>query len=484
MSVVKNYIYNVIYQIVILIVPIITVPYISRILGSNGVGINAYTNSIVQYFILFGTIGISLYGNRSIAYVRDDKIRLSKTFWGIFLLKIITVVISYIAFILFIKLTNSQYKIIFLLQSIYIIAAAVDISWLFMGIEDFKKTVTRSLIVKIIGVICIFLFVKVKSDLWKYVLILSCSELFGQLTLWFYVPKIIVGTRLSFYDIRKHFIPSVNLFIPQIATQIYLVLNKTMLGVLSSTDEVGYFDMSDKIVKMTLSIVTAMGVVMLPRVANTFAKGNMQKVKEYLAKSFNFASYLSIPIMFGLSGISAQFTPWFFGPEFSKTGTLICIISPIVVFISWSNVLGVQYMMPVGKVKQFTISVTTGAVVNFAFNIILIRYFQSLGTALATVIAEFSVTSAQFYLLRKDIEFKRMFKDIWKYIISSIVMFVIVKFIGYVLGIGFKTTIFQIITGSLTYIILLCLFKSDMNKRLIYTIFKKFKINKITNFNS
>ncbi|PRR81495.1 flippase [Clostridium luticellarii] len=482
MSVTKNYVYNVVYQIVILIVPLITVPYISRILGSGGVGINAYTNSIIQYFILFGTIGVSLYGNRTIAYVRDDKTKLSRTFWGIFLLKIITVVISYAVFIIFINYTNSKYRVIFLFQSIYMISAAIDVSWLFMGLEDFKKTVTRNLIVKVIGVVCIFLFVKIRSDLWKYVLILGCSELFGQLTLWLYVPKTIDRVKLSFYDIKKHFIPSINLFIPQIATQIYLVLNKTMLGALSNTNEVGYFDMSDKITKMSLAVVTSMGVVMLPRVANTFSKGDMKKVKKYLSKSFDFASYLSVPMMFGLAGISAQFTPWFFGAGFNKTGTLICVISPIVVFIAWSNVLGVQYMMPVGKVKQFTVSVTIGAVVNFIFNVLLIRHFQSLGTALATVIAEISVTTVQFYLLRKDIEFRQMFKNIWKYLISSIVMFVIVKFIGYTLGIGFKTTIFQIIIGGLVYIILLCLFKSDMNRKLIYTVFKKFKVNNIINF--
>ncbi|WP_279145840.1 oligosaccharide flippase family protein, partial [Clostridium tyrobutyricum] len=374
MSVAKNYVYNVIYQIVILIVPLITVPYVSRVLGSGGVGVNAYTNSIIQYFILFGTIGISLYGNRSIAYVRDDKSKLSRTFWGIFLLKIVTIIISYTVFIVFINFTHSQYKTIFLFQSIYIISAAVDISWLFMGLEDFQKTVTRNLIVKVIGVVCIFIFVKNRADLWKYVLILSCSELFGQLTLWFYVPRVMDKVKLSFYDIKRHLIPSINLFIPQIATQIYLVLNKTMLGYISNTNEVGYFDMSDKITRMSLAVVTAMGVVMLPRVANTFAKGDIKKVKEYLSKSFDFASYLSFPMMFGLAGISAQFTPWFFGPGFSKTGTLMCVISPIIIFIAWSNVLGVQYMMPVGKVKQFTISVTTGAVVNFILNILLIRH--------------------------------------------------------------------------------------------------------------
>lgn len=478
MSVAKNYLYNLIYQVVILIVPLITVPYISRVLGSEGVGINAYTNSIIQYFILFGTIGVSLYGNRTIAYVRDNKDKLSKTFWGIFLLKIMTSTIAYIVFLISMNITHSEYKNIFLFQSIYIISAAVDISWLFMGLEDFQKTVTRNLIVKIIGIICIFLFVKTRAELWKYVFILASSELFGQLTLWFYVPRVINKVKLNFVDIFKHFMPSINLFIPQIATQIYLVLNKTMLGVLSNTNEVGYFDMSDKIVKMTLAVVTSMGVVMLPRVANTFAKGDMKKVKEYLSKSFDFASYLSIPMMFGLIGISSGFTPWFFGPGFSKTGILMCVISPILIFIAWSNVLGIQYMMPVGKIKEFTASVTIGSIVNFICNLLLIRHFQSLGTAIATVIAEFSVTAAQFYFIRRDIQFKQMFNEMWKYLISGIIMLILVDFIGKVLKIGLKTTVIQVFIGGLVYVLLLVFLRSSMNKKLIGIVLKKTKIIK------
>lgn len=467
MSVAKNYMYNLLYQLLILILPLITVPYVSRILGSNGVGINAYTNSILQYFVLFGTIGISLYGSRNIAYVRDKKDELSKTFWGIFILKLVTSAIAYIAFLIFVFTTGSKYTSIYFIQSLAIISAALDISWFFMGIEDFKKTVTRNFIVKMIGVACIFIFVKTKNDLNKYIFILCVSDLIGQGVMWMYMKSYIHKIKITVNDIFKHFMPSVQLFVPQVAIQIYVVLDKTMVGIFSTPSEVGFYDNSQKIVKLTLAVVTSMGTVMLPRVANTFAKGDLKKVKEYLVKSFEFSSYLAIPMMFGMIGIADQFVPWFFGKEFLKCSELISIISPIIVAIAWSNVLGMQIMLPVGKVKEFTISVTVGAVVNFIINLIVIKRYHSLGASVASVIAEFVVTGMQFYLMREYIPAKSLFKDIWKYIISSAIMLFCIKVIGNYLGIGIKTTVIQVLIGIILYFCMLCLLKSKINKNLI-----------------
>jgi len=468
MSIAKNYIYNVAYQIVVLIIPLITIPYISRVLGSAGVGTNAYTYSIIQYFVLFGTIGISLYGTRAIAYVRDNKEALSHTFWGIFILKIITTLTAYGVFVLFLNMIG-EYQSIFAFQSIYILAAAVDITWLYMGLEDFKKTVIRNLIVRITGVFLIFIFVKTSSDLWKYVLILSASQLIGHLTLWFYLPSTVSKVKLKWQEIRKHFLPSIQLFIPQIAIQVYVVLNKTMLGYFSNMDEVGFFDNSDKIVKVVLAVVTATGVVMLPRVANTFAKGEMSKVRNYLYQSFDFASYLSFPMMFGLAGIATEFTPWFFGPGFSKTSTLICVISPVIVLIAWSTVLGQQYLMPVGKVNGYTSSVCLGAIVNFTLNLLLIKPFLSVGTAIATVIAECVVTLVQMYWVRREIGLKTLLAPIWKYFVAGSVMYVLIRSIGILLGYGAITTLIQIVIGAITYFVLLFFLKSEMNKKLFST---------------
>lgn len=473
--------YTVMYQITILIIPIITIPYVSRVLGSNGIGINAYTNSIIQYFILLGTIGISLYGNRQVAYVRDNKNNLSITFWSIFSLKFITTLISYVLFLIFLSMVE-KYHTIFLIQSIYIIAAAVDISWLYMGLEDFKKTVLRNLLVKVVGVICTFIFVNTTDDLWKYVLILSLSQLLGNLSLWYYLPRTINKVKVTWCDIIKHIKPSISLFIPQIAIQVYVVLNKIMLGLLSTPSEVGYFDNADKIVKIVMSLATSVGIVMLPRVSNTFARGDMKQVKNYVYKSLDFVSYLAFPLMFGLAAIAGQFAPWFFGQEFSKTGILMVIISPIIVIIAWSNVLGNQFLMPIGKVKGYTVSVIIGAIINFILNLLLIPYLQSIGTAIASVLAELTVTIVQMYLVRNDLQILVLFKSVWKYLLSGLVMFIVIMSIDAFISFGIGTMIVQILLGITIYILMLFILNSQLNKKLfifgISTVSKMIRLKK------
>ncbi|MFT9427145.1 MAG: flippase [Sporolactobacillus sp.] len=472
MGIIKNYLYNMIYQVVILILPLITVPYVSRVLGSKGVGINAFTFSVISYFILFGTLGIGLYGNRSVAYVRDDRQELSKTFWGIIVLQIITTSISFCLFLVFLLL-NKRFEVIFLIQSIFIIAAAIDVSWLFMGLEDFKKTVTRNLFVRLAGVVAIFVFVKDQSDLWKYILILALSQLLGQITMWFYLPKTVDWVKIHKKDIVNHLVPTINLFLPQIAIQVYTVLNKTMLGVLSTQNEVGYFENADKMIKIILAVVTALGIVMLPRISNVYAQGDMDKVKIYLYKSFNFVSYLSFPAAFGIAGVANHFAPWFFGSQFEKTGLLITIMSPIIVLIAWSGVTGTQFLMPIKRVHTVTISVCVGAVVNFILNLVLIGKWHSTGTAISTLAAESSVTLYQLICIRKLIDLRRMIKPIWKYFIASGIMCIVVLLVDNIFSKGYQTTLFQIIVGAITYLTILFVFHDDMNSVIFKTIYIK-----------
>lgn len=461
MKIVKNYLYNIGYQLFIIIIPLVTVPYISRVLGSDGVGINAYTNSIIQYFILFGSIGINLYGNRTIAYYRDDKEKMSQTFWEIAILRIISILISYIAFLVFLNIV-SRYKQYYYYQSFLIIAAAFDISWFFMGIEDFKKTILRNTLVKIVSLGAIFTFVKTKNDVGVYILILSLSMLIGNLTLWTYMRKMVYLPNLKKISLKNHIKPSLSLFIPQIATQVYLVLNKTMLGSLVGVASAGYYENSDKIVKIILAIVTATGTVMLPRVANTFANGNNKKVREYLYKSFDFVSAICFPMALGLSAIAPKFSVWFLGDEFKVTGVLISVLSLVIIMIGWSNVLGTQYLLPTNQTKYYTASVVAGAIVNLVLNIPLILYFGVVGAVISTVISEFAVTIVQLYFVRRTLELRKLFFEKWKYILSAMCMFLIIRpmntyFAGNFLFFGMEAVI-----GILVYLMLLVILRAPI----------------------
>jgi O-antigen/teichoic acid export membrane protein len=476
-SIAKNFMYNLMLQVVTLFMPLMTVPYVSRILGKEGIGVYSYTLSIVQYFIILGTLGISMYGNRQIAYVRDNKQEMSKTFWSITYLKIITTSIALVVYILLFGF-NKTYGYIYLIQSINIAAAMIDVSWLYMGLEDFKKTVTRNLAVKIIGVVCIFIFVKSYDDLNKYIVINALMVFLGNLVMWMYIPKTVLKMRIKFTDIMKHIIPAFQLFIPQIAIQIYVVLDKTMLGTLANTGEVGLYEQSQKIIMLVLGLVTSLGVVMLPRMSNTFANGDNKKMNGYLNKSLQGVSYVSIPMAVGLAAISNEFVPWFFGKDFSLVSHLMIILTPILFFIAISNVLGIQYLLPANRTKEFTISVTVGAIINVILNLILIPKYKAIGTCVATVIAEFIVTLIQYIYLRNNLEKKSLLKSLGKYVFASVVMFSIVRFIGIYMGAKIITTIIQGTIGVITYLVILILLREEINIviiRLIVLKLKKFK---------
>ena len=226
MKVIKNYLYNAGYQILLMLVPLITVPYVSRVLGAYGSGVNSYTNSFVTFFYLAGQLGITLYGNRQIAYFQNNRFKRSVEFWSIILLQLITSSIAFILYLLIIPILKSSFQKYYFFQSLWIISTGIDISWYFMGIEDFKKTVMRNTIVKIMTIICIFVFVRSSKDLGIYIILLGIAQVGGSLTLWPYLRDSIMKIPFSYLHPFKHFLPALMLFIPTITSQIYLVINR------------------------------------------------------------------------------------------------------------------------------------------------------------------------------------------------------------------------------------------------------------------
>lgn len=452
MKVVKNFLYNLSYQLLVIILPLITVPYVSSILGAEGVGDYAYTYSNSQYFVILGMIGISLYGNRQIAYVRNNKEELKNTFYSIYLLQLITTAVSFIIYNVFILIFNNEaYKWLYFAQSINILAAMFDISWLFMGLEEFKKTVVRNTFVKIISLASIFIFVNNKDDTFIYTIIIGLSSLFGNLTLWLYLPKNIGVKRIKVSSLKLHLKNSLSLFIPQISIQIYLLLDRTLLGILTDNVQVGYYENSQKVVKIVLTIATAIGTVMMPKIANTVASRDMDKVKYYIENSFFFVSALSIPLMFGLMGITNELSPWFFTDKFKGIEVLIVLSSIIIIAISWSNVLGKQLLIPLNRTKEFTISVTLGAVINFCLNLLILKYLGAVGACISTIVAEFAVTLIQFYFIRDFIKPIKLIKPTLVFFPASIIMYIIIKLIGIYMGPGIITNIIQSCAGIVIY---------------------------------
>lgn len=473
-SIKRNYIYNVMYQILAILIPVITTPYLSRVLGAENIGIYSFTLSITTYFILFGSLGVAMYGQREIAYAQDDIEQRSKTFFEIFIMKCITLflclIIFYVTFCI-----NGEYQFYYKILILEIVANIIDISWLFQGLEEFKKTVVRNTIVKIVSVICIFLLVKTQDDLYKYFIIYVLSTFLGNISLWLYLPKFIKKQKIKELNIVRHIKPTVLLFIPQMATQIYTVLDKTMIGVIvSDKSEVGYYEQAQKIIKMLMTIATSLGTVMMPRIAATYAKGDNKKIKEYMKQSFSFIMMITLPMMFGIINIAHDFVPIFYGEGYDKVIPLLCIISPIIVLIGLSNVTGTQYLLPTKQQNKYTISVIVGAIVNFILNFALINNFQSIGASIATVIAEFSITVIQFILIRKTFKISEVLKIVFKYIIASIIMFIIGLIINMIINNinGIASIVIQCFVSATVYFSVLIILKD----KFIINIISKIKL--------
>ena len=473
-SIIKNYIYNLIYQVLVLILPLITAPYISRVLGAENIGIYSYTLSISAYFILFGSLGIALYGQREIAYNQNNKKKISVIFWEVNLFRIATMSVSLLIFY-FTFVKNNQYSMYYKILILEIIGNSIDISWFFQGLEEFKKTVTRNMIVKLISVVCIFILIKTPNDLVLYFGIYVLSILIGNGSLWLYLPKYLEKIKIKELNIFKHLKPTIELFIPQIAIQVYTLLDRTMVGaIVSDKSEVGYYDQGQKIIKMLLAIITSLGTVMSPRIASTFANGKKEELNNYMKKSFNNVFLLAFPMVFGIIAISKSFVPVFFGQGYDKVAILMSVISPIILLIGLSNVTGTQYLLPIKRQREFTISVICGAIINFILNLCLIWKYGAIGASIGTVIAELTVTSVQMYFVRKDFKLKEVFKLSKNYLIASLIMFIICLVIGRFIDNNLISTVVQVIAGGITYGICLLILRD----KFIFEVLNKIK-NKI-----
>lgn len=420
-SVKKNYIYNLLYQILTLIIPLITTPYISRVLNAELIGQYNYTNSIVQYYILFACLGTSLYAQREIAYAGDDVEKRSKVFYEIQIFTIIT----FIFIAVFYSITVCRitgYGILYKLQAIYILSAFLDIGWFFQGLELFKITVLRNIIVKIAGIVLIFTCVQTAKDFPIYVLILCCSTLLGNITVWFYLPKYLTKVQIKSLNIRRHIRPNLVLFLPQIASQVYLVFDKTMIGFISTSSEVGCYAQGEKIVKMAVTVLTSLGVVMMPRVAAYMAKKRLDEVEKSLKLALSFAFALGIPMTSGLAFIAPSFVPWFLGQGYDTAIYVMIILAPLAILVGLSGITGTAFLIPLNMQKQYTISVVIGAFINLILNALLIKSYGACGASISIVIAESGVTIIQFYFVQKKISIKSLPKMLLRYLILCIPM--------------------------------------------------------------
>lgn len=457
-NIAKNFAYNIMYQILSIVVPLITSPYLARVLGVEKIGINSWTYSIVFYFMILSILGVSNYGNRTIASVRESKEKLSQSFCSIYVCQLFMSIIMVVFYIFYVAFFAEKYKIIALLQVFFILANTVDITWFFYGMENFKVTVRRNMLVKIGSLVFIFLCVKSPDDLWKYTLINSGSMFIGQLMIWPYILKEVKIKCPSLCEIKTHIKPIIILFVPILAISIFANMDKYMIGKFSDIVQSGYYENADKIIGIPKAVITALGTVMLPRTAYLIANGQEEKSEIYIENTMLFTIIMASAFVFGMAAVSDIFSVWFWGEEFEECGELISYMSPAIIFSVFGNVIRTQYLIPRSKDKEYTISLIIGAIINFLVNIFTIPKIGALGAVLGTVISEFIMTALQSLFVAKELPIKKYIKEGFIFIIIGFAMFLeIILIKNIILGFKFRLLIL-ILVGASTYITLLLLY--------------------------
>ena len=458
MKVIKNYLYNLSYQILTIILPIITVPYVTRIFTSEALGNYVFYNSIVSYFSLFAMLGISVYGTKQIAASSD----VSSTFWNIYAIQLIASILAISVYVISIFSIPQMGGVIPLIVGITLFANMIDISWLFSGKEDFKKITIRNVVIRVIGVISIFTFVKSSDDLYLYVFLIVIFDFLGQFVMWIPAKKFIKRPSFNTKIIKKNLHPIVLLFLPQVAISLYVVLDRTLLGILGSYSDVGIYEQGQKLISILLKVVSSLGVVMLPRVANLLSERRDKEAQNMVKFSFILYNLIIFPMIFGLIAVNEVFVKLFLGQNFQDVKYVLYVIVFNIMFVGWTNILGYQVLVVRNKNKEFMLSTTIPAFVSVAVNIAVIPFFGYIGASITSVVVEILVLAIQWYYSRNIINKNLLFnKDLVKIICSSLVMFGAVMLCKMTLGLdGIIGLIIYLAVGGISYLGMIFLLKT------------------------
>lgn len=459
-----NAIFNSIYQIMALLVPLITTPYISRVLGPGPNGQYAFFYSIVSYFVIFVSFGFVDFGTKIIAETRDNIFKKTVNFVNISICKLLLGLIClviYLVLMIPLYISNSNILQLILIFSLYIVSAAIDPVFFFQGEEKFISICLKNLFLKIVSTIFIFIFVKSQYDLWIYALVLAISQLASILLLFLGLHKNdFIKIKTSDLQIISTFKKSIPFFIPTLAVSLFTYLNQTILGFLvPSEQESGYFSQALKVITILSTFSSSISIIMLSRISYLKSQNNMAEVEQKISKSFQALYFISLPILFGLCAISDLFVPLFFGNGYNKCIYIIYILSPTILFSPLNTLYGNIFYRPFNKIRIQTIAIFAASIINIVLSFVLIPPYASIGAAISRIIAEFTQLPILIYFARKEIKVTKVILNSLKPFICSLVMFIVVYLLNinllkYFNGLEILFLILLIAVGGITYLVL------------------------------
>lgn len=476
-----NYIFNLLNTISGLLFPLFTFPYASRILLADGIGEVNFFQSIIQYITLLTCLGIPMYAIREISRVRENIVERNKIAIEILTLHAILTVLGYIVVvILAATITKIQVNLsLFFVLSSSIIFTTIGCEWFFQGIEDFKYIAIRGLIIKVISIVLLFLLVKTKEDILWYGACVVFGVLGGNIFNLIRLSKYISFKNLILKDLHpfRHFFPALRIFVLNLIISIYAQLNTIMLGFIDNTTSVGFFTAASKLSHVTLGVVSALGTALLPRLSNLIATGQKEKFNHLSKKAMEFVVSITLPMTVGMILTSPYLIILFCGESYMPAISTLQIISPIILAIGVSNILGIQILYPQGQENKVIYSTVLGAVVNFILNLWLIPKYSQNGASFATVIAELIVTISMMYIGRKYIPICWKNKTYFHYLVGSIFMGTGVYIWNYysICSSQFINLIFSCCIGVIIYTLYLIYVKDSFYVEMISIIYKRFK---------
>lgn len=470
----KNYIYNFAYQILVLLAPLVTAPYLAKTLGAEQIGVFTYVHTVTNLVCTFSIMGSQTYGNREIAYIRDDSKKVSDKFSDIIGTRILLFIVATISYII-VSICLKEYRMYFAIYYIYLVARFLDCTWLYMGVEDMKWVAIKNALAKIFLIISIFVFIYTPEDLWKYIWIQGVSLLLANILSYTQIKRHILKFKISFKNVKKIIPQTFLLFLPTMATTIYVECDKIMIEIFTgNSSQIAFYDYSEKIILIPLSFITVLSSVMMPRLANEFSKGNLEQISVLLNKSVRVSMFLAFPLIFGFLSISDKMIPWYLGDEFLPVILGINIMLPIVLLNTFSSILGTQYLVATNQPNILIKSQTLASVLNIITNIILIPKFGFYGATIATVVSSFTCVCIQFIYVKKQIKFDNLLSNSVKYLFYSVIMFLVIRITTVNFEANVITTLIQILLGMIVFFAICIIFKDKQILELL-SIFKRFK---------
>ena len=473
MSTRKNTLYNMAYRLFSMLLPLVTAPWLSRAVGTEGVGLYGYAWAISYTFCLVGLLGLENYGPRAIAQSKDDRLNLDRTFSAIWKMQLLVAGLTLLVWCGYVAFVAGAEKQIAFHLTLMSVSCLVNVDWCLMGLDQFKPIALRNTAVKLIAAAAVFVFVRRPEDLWIYAFVWSLSTFIGCLSCFLSLRGKVKYTPVPWKEALVHLKPCAVLSISVIAVSVYRQMSKVMIGALSDMHQTGLYENADKIILCLAGFISAIGTVMLPKVSHMTAQGRMDEVKKHIDASMDLVMCMVCALGFGLASVAKEFAPLFFGADFAESGTLMIPLSMTLLTIGFANVIRTQWVLPQKRDSIFVKSVLTGAVVNVALNALLIPPFGAMGAVAATLAAELSVPAVQFIILRRELPYGRYLKYALTYSAIGLVMAGVVRLVALLPLGGWLGLMIQVAAGGITYVMLCFVWWKITGNRHILGILRK-----------